>query len=135
MAEPLLHGFWRSTATYRVRIAMNLKGIGYADAAHHLRRGDHRTADYLALNPQGLLPALETDGAVLTQSLAICEYLDETHPEPPLLPAEPLARAQVRALAPSAAPEPWHRSQVPATSTRISCALPWNASSRLTSMS
>jgi maleylpyruvate isomerase len=67
---------------------------------HHLRRGEQRAPDYLALNPQGLVPALELDdGAVLTQSLAIVEWLGETRPKPPLLPAEPLARARVRAFA------------------------------------
>lgn len=95
----ILHGYFRSTAAYRVRIALNLKGIGYTDAFHHLRRGEQRDPAYLRLNPQGLLPALAIDGAVLTQSLAICEYLDETHPDPPLLPADPLARARVRGFA------------------------------------
>lgn len=95
----LLHGYFRSTASYRVRIALNLKGVAYSDAFHHLRRGEQNAPDYLALNPQGLLPTLETGDAVLTQSLAICEYLDETHPEPALLPADPLARAKVRAAA------------------------------------
>jgi maleylpyruvate isomerase len=96
----ILHGYYRSTASYRVRIALNLKGIAYDDAFHHLRKGEQRAPAFLALNPQGLLPALETDdGAVLTQSLAICEYLDETHPDPPLLPADPFDRAHVRAFA------------------------------------
>ncbi|SEN67478.1 maleylacetoacetate isomerase [Sphingomonas gellani] len=99
MTEPVLHGYFRSTASYRVRIALNLKGVGYADAFHHLRKGEQRAPGFLALNPQGLLPTLEMDGAVLTQSLAICEYLDETHPEPPLLPNDPLRRAMVRAFA------------------------------------
>lgn len=94
-----LHGYYRSTAAWRVRIALNLKGLAYDDAFHHLRQGEQRDPAYLALNPQGLLPALETDGTVLTQSLAICAYLDETHPEPPLMPADPLARAKVRAAA------------------------------------
>jgi maleylpyruvate isomerase len=94
-----LHGYFRSTATYRVRIALNLKGVAYADVLHHLRKGEQRAPDYLALNPQGLVPALEIAGAVLTQSLAICEYLDEIVPEPRLLPADPLRRAKVRAAA------------------------------------
>lgn len=95
----ILHGYFRSTASYRVRIALNLKGLGYADAFHHLRKGEQQAPAFLALNPQGLLPALEIGGAVLTQSLAICEYLDESYPEPPLLPADPLGRAHVRAVA------------------------------------
>ena len=94
-----LHGYYRSTAAYRVRIALNWKGLAYADAPHHLRRGEQRDPAYLALNPQGLLPALETDGAVFTQSLAICEYLDETRPGRRLLPVEPIARAKIRAAA------------------------------------
>jgi len=94
-----LHGYFRSGASYRVRIALNLKGVAYADAFHHLRKGEQNAPEYRAINPQGLLPALEVGGAVLTQSLAICEYLDEVHPEPALLPAEPIARAKVRAFA------------------------------------
>jgi len=76
-----------------------MKGIGYTDAFHHLRRGEQRAPEFLALNPQGLLPALETPDGVLTQSLAICEYLDTVVPTPPLLPADPFRRAQVRAFA------------------------------------
>jgi maleylpyruvate isomerase len=95
-----LHGFFRSTASYRVRIALNLKGIAAEQAFLQLRAGEQRSPGFLALNPQGLVPALELDdGAVLTQSLAICEYLDEIHPQPSLLPVEPLARARVRAFA------------------------------------
>ncbi|MDT0509540.1 maleylacetoacetate isomerase [Novosphingobium sp. MMS21-SN21R] len=95
----ILHGFWRSTASWRVRIALGLKGLEWRGVAHHLRLGEQRAPEYLALNPQGFVPALEVGGAVLTQSLAICEYLDEVYPEPPLLPADPLARAKVRAFA------------------------------------
>lgn len=95
-----LHGYFRSSASYRVRIALNLKGISVDHSFHHLRRGEQRAPAYLALNPQGLIPSLELDGGrVLTQSLAIIEWLNETHPEPPLLPADPLARAHVRAFA------------------------------------
>lgn len=95
-----LHGYFRSSAAWRVRIALNLKGVSVEHAFHHLRRGEQRAPDYLNLNPQGLLPALETDdGAVLTQSLAICEWLDETVPEPPLLPGDAMARAHIRAVA------------------------------------
>jgi len=94
-----LYTFFRSSAAYRVRIALNLKGKPYESAAKALRTGEHRRADYLDKNPQGLVPALEHDGVVLSQSLAIIEYLDEKFPQPPLLPADPVARAQVRAMA------------------------------------
>lgn len=94
-----LHGYFRSGASYRVRIALNLKGVDYADVFHHLRKGEQNAPAYMALNPQALLPTLEIGEATLTQSLAICEYLDEIHPEPPLLPANPIARARVRAFA------------------------------------
>lgn len=96
----ILHGYFRSTASWRVRIALSLKGLAATQVSHHLRRGEQRAPDYLALNPQGLTPAFVTDdGAVLTQSLAICEYLDEVHPESALLPADPVERARVRAVA------------------------------------
>ncbi|WAC60773.1 maleylacetoacetate isomerase [Brevundimonas sp. SL130] len=96
----ILHGYFRSTASWRVRIALGLKGLAADQVSHHLRRGEQRAPTYLALNPQGLTPAFVTDdGAVLTQSLAICEYLDEIHPEPAFLPRDPVARAQVRAVA------------------------------------
>jgi maleylpyruvate isomerase len=96
----ILHGYFRSTAAWRVRIALNLKGLGATQVSHHLRRGEQRAPAFLALNPQGLLPVLETEsGAVLTQSLAILEWLEETVPAPALLPADPVARAQVRAFA------------------------------------
>jgi maleylpyruvate isomerase len=95
-----LHGYFRSSAAWRVRIALNLKGLEVAHVSHHLRHGEQRAPAYLALNPQGLVPALELDdGTVLTQSLAIIEWLEETHPAPALLPAAPLARAKVRAFA------------------------------------
>jgi maleylpyruvate isomerase len=95
-----LHGYFRSSASYRVRIALNLKGMGVEHLPHHLRKGEQCAPAFLAINPQGLVPALEDDqGAVLTQSLAIIEWLDETHPEPPLLPKDPLRRAKVRAFA------------------------------------
>ena len=95
----ILHGYWRSGTSYRTRIALNLKGLTYEQRGVDLREGDQRSAAYLRLNPQGLVPALEVDGTVLTQSPAILEWLEETYPTPPLLPTDPVARAQVRAMA------------------------------------
>lgn len=96
----VLHGYFRSSAAYRLRIALNLKGIEYEQVSHHLRRNAQRAPDYLALNPQGLVPTLEIDGRRLHQSMAIIEYLDETRPTGVrLLPADPAERARVRALA------------------------------------
>ncbi len=95
----ILHGYWRSSAAYRVRIALGLKGLSYDQTGHDLRTGAQRSPDYLALNPQGLVPALEVEGDVLIQSSAILEWLEETHPEPALLPAEAGDRAAVRAMA------------------------------------
>jgi len=95
-----LHGYFRSSASYRVRIALNLKGLSAEHLPHHLRKGEQCAPAYLAINPQGLVPTLQADaGAILTQSLAIIEWLDETHPEPPLLPKDPLRRARVRGFA------------------------------------
>ena len=96
-----LYDYFRSSAAYRVRIALNLKGVVPDERTFvHLRMGNQRAQDYLALNPQGLVPALALDdGTVLTQSLAIVEFLDETHPQPPLLPADPGGRARVRSIA------------------------------------
>lgn len=94
-----LYGYYRSSAAWRVRIALALKGLSYEAVSVHLRHAEQRSDAYLKLNPQGLVPALETvDGAVLTQSLAICEYLEERYPDPPLLPAGAQERAKVRAF-------------------------------------
>lgn len=94
-----LHNFFRSSTSTRVRVALNLKGLTYDYVPYVLRDGQTRTPEYLAKNPQGLVPALErADGSVLTQSLAIIEWLDETHPAPPLLPSDADGRARVRAL-------------------------------------
>ncbi|QBQ49478.1 maleylacetoacetate isomerase [Brevundimonas naejangsanensis] len=96
----ILHGYWRSGTSYRTRIALNLKKLEYRQAPLDLRTGAQKSEAYLRLNPQGLVPALETDdGLVLTQSPAILEWLEETHPEPPLLPSDAAGRAQVRAMA------------------------------------
>jgi maleylacetoacetate isomerase len=95
-----LHDYFRSSAAYRVRIALNLKGVAPERAFVHLAKGQQRGAHYLALNPQGLVPALELDdGTVLTQSLAIIDWLDEAYREPPLLPDDATARARVRSIA------------------------------------
>jgi maleylpyruvate isomerase len=95
-----LHGYFRSGAAYRVRVALNLKGLSAQHLTHHLRKGEQTAPDYLALNPQGLVPTLEDgEGGILTQSLAIVEWLDETHPTPPLLPLDAMQRAKARALA------------------------------------
>ena len=94
-----LYGYFRSSAAFRARIALNLKGLAYEQEFVHLRKNVQSSPDYLKLNPQGLVPALVDNGQVFTQSLAIIEYLDETHPNPPLLPKDPAGRARVRALA------------------------------------
>jgi maleylacetoacetate isomerase len=94
-----LYTFWRSSAAFRVRIALNVKAIGYEGVSKLFSRDEHRAPEYMALNPQGLIPALEDEGFVIGQSLAIIEYLDETHRAPPLLPADPRGRAVVRSMA------------------------------------
>lgn len=95
-----LYNYFRSSTSFRVRIALNLKGLDYEYLPVHLRKGEQRDDGFLALNPQGLVPALELEsGEVIAQSLAILDYLDEVYPEPPLLPADPLGRARVRAIA------------------------------------
>lgn len=93
-----LYTYFRSSAAFRVRIALNLKGLKYDPVFIHLAKGEHRKPDYAGVYPQGLLPTLLDDGQALSQSLAIIEYLEETHPEPPLLPKDALGRARVRSL-------------------------------------
>jgi maleylpyruvate isomerase len=95
----ILHGYWRSGTSYRTRIALNIKGVAYEQVPVDLRAGVQRSETFRALNPQGLVPALETADGVLTQSSAILEWLEETYPEPPLLPQAPGERAVVRAMA------------------------------------
>jgi maleylacetoacetate isomerase len=93
-----LHTYFRSSAAYRVRIALNLKGLAYEAAYVHLAKEEHLRPAYGALNPQALVPALDDGGQLLTQSLAILEYLEETRPQPPLLPQDARGRARVRSL-------------------------------------
>jgi maleylpyruvate isomerase len=102
-----LYNAFRSSASYRVRIALNLKGLGYEYAPVHLTRngGEQWSTEFRSLNPQSLVPVLQDGEHTLTQSMAIIEYLDETHPQPPLLPSTPAARARVRALAQAVACE------------------------------
>ena len=98
----ILHSYWRSGASYRLRIALNLKGLDYRIHPVHLVKdgGEHKSSSYLSINPQGRVPSLVLDdGEVLTQSPAIIEWLEETHPKPSLLPKDPIARARVRAVA------------------------------------
>lgn len=97
----VLYSYWRSSAAFRVRIALNLKGLRYETRAVHLLHngGEQHAPDYVAINPQELVPALVDDDRVITQSMAIVEYLDETHPQPALLPPDAAGRARVRGLA------------------------------------
>ena len=94
-----LYSFFRSSAAFRVRIALNLKGVEYETVGVNLPSGAHRRPDFLAVNPQATVPALDDDGTILWQSLAIIEYLDARYPMPRLIPLEPVARARVQALA------------------------------------
>jgi maleylpyruvate isomerase len=94
-----LYGYFRSSAAFRVRIALNLKGLSYDQVIVSLAKGDTDKPEYRAINPQGLVPSFEDRGVILVQSLAICEYLEEIRPQPPLLPRDPLGRARVRAIA------------------------------------
>lgn len=100
-----LHNYFRSSASFRVRIALELKGLAYDYLPVHLARGDHKLAAYAEVSPDRLVPLLEDEGGRFSQSMAIIEYLDETHPEPALLPKDPAGRARVRALAQSIACE------------------------------
>ena len=99
MPRPILYDYFRSSAAYRVRIALNLKGVDYESRQVDLRAGDQRSAEYRALNPQGLVPMLDIDGHRLTQSLAIINYLDLRYPNQPLIPASAADRAHVVAMA------------------------------------
>ena len=99
MARPVLYDYWRSSAAYRVRIALNLKGVDYESRQVDLREGEQQSAEYRELNPQGLVPMLEIDGHRLTQSLAIINYLDLRYPNVPLIPAAAAERAHVVAMA------------------------------------
>lgn len=94
-----LYGFWRSIASYRVRVALHLKGLDFEEPQVNLLAGHQFTPEFLAINPSGAVPALDIDGHMLTQSMAIMEYLEERYPTPPLLPADPFDRAEARALA------------------------------------
>jgi maleylacetoacetate isomerase len=98
MSDVVLHDYWRSSASYRVRIALSHLGIPYRKVPVDLLKGEQRAEDYRAINPQGLVPTLEIDGRVLTQSLAIIEYLAETRPEAGIMPADPVDRHFVRTL-------------------------------------
>lgn len=99
MAEAILFDYWRSSASYRVRIALNLKGVAYTAVPINLIDAAHKAPDYVTRNPQGFVPMLSIDGHDLTQSLAIIDYLDARYPEPPLMPSDPAARAQTLAQA------------------------------------
>lgn len=99
MTETLLFDYWRSSASYRVRIALNLKGVAYRSVPTDLLAAWHKAKDYVARNPQGFVPMLSIDGHDLTQSLAIIDYLDAVYPDPPLVSADPATRAQTLAQA------------------------------------
>jgi maleylacetoacetate isomerase len=98
MSHTILYGYWRSSATYRTRIALNLKGVSYKAVGVHLLKDEQTQPEHLARHPSGRVPILEIDGIRIGQSMAMIDYLDETRPEPPLLPRDPKARALVRDL-------------------------------------
>jgi maleylacetoacetate isomerase len=98
MSDTILYGYWRSSATYRTRIALNLKGVTYKTVGVHLLKDEHVEPTHLARHPSGRVPILEIDGHRIGQSMAMIDYLDETRPEPPLLPRDPAERARVRDL-------------------------------------
>ena len=99
MTETLLFDYWRSSASYRVRIALNLKGVDYQSVPTDLLAASHKAADYVARNPQGFVPMLSIDGHDLTQSLAIIDYLDANYPDPPMVSSDPATRAKTLAQA------------------------------------
>ena len=99
MTDTILYDYWRSSASFRVRIALHLKGISFTSVAVNLQDGSHRSAAHLARNPQGYVPALAIDGMMMTQSLAILEYLDARTAQSPLMPRDPAAAARLRAIA------------------------------------
>lgn len=99
MRRPILYDYWRSSAAYRVRIALNLKGVGYESRPIHLGKGEQRGDAYRAINPTSLIPMLDIDGHRLTQSLSILVYLDQTRPDPLLMPRDPADGAHVRSMA------------------------------------
>lgn len=99
MSRAILYDYWRSSAAYRVRIALNLKGVDYEQRSVDLSSGEQKSSDYKAINPQGFVPMLDIDGHKLTQSLSIMVYLDQTRPEPMLMPRDPADGAHVRSMA------------------------------------
>lgn len=98
MSDTILYGYWRSSATYRTRIALNLKGVSYRTVGVHLLKDEQTAPEHVARHPSGRVPILEIDGHRIGQSMAMIDYLDETRPEPPLLPGDPFLRARVRDL-------------------------------------